>query len=58
MMIETTKLYILISVCMTLTFIQGQGYIYDKSKTLVSIFSQILGWSWMKYSLLPQPVDL
>ena len=40
MMIQTTKLSILISVWMTLTFIQDQ--LCEKSKTLMSIYSQIL----------------
>ena len=49
MILEITTLYILISVLMTLIF---------KSKTLVSIFWQILPSIWMNFSILPQLVDL
>ena len=49
MMIRTTRLYILMSVWITLIFIQI---------TSVSIFSEI-SWSiWMKFCKLPQPVVL
>ena len=41
LVMEITKLYSLILVWMTLTFVQGQLYI--KLETLMSIFSQILG---------------
>ena len=55
-MIETSKLYILISVCMTLTFIQG--HICMRNQTLVSIFLEISQWFCMKVSMVPQPVGL
>ena len=57
MVIETTKVYVLISVWMIFTFIQGNSCIKKKKKkTLVSIFSQIWVLVWMKFSMLRQPV--
>ena len=41
MVIETTKLFILMSVWMTLTFIQGHSFMKNE-KNSVSIFSEIL----------------
>ena len=35
-----------------------RSLLYEKSKTLVSIFSEILLDIWMKCTLLPQPTDL
>ena len=57
MMIWTTKLYIVISVWMTLAFIQGHNCMRNQ-KALVSIFSETLQWIGMKFSMLPQPVGL
>ena len=33
-------------------------FLYEKSKTLKSIFSQIEASIWMQFSMLPQPVGL
>ena len=58
-MIETTKLFILISVWMTMTFIQGHTCV---RKTLVSFFfilTEVLhSTGWMKCSMLAQVVGL
>ena len=48
---ETSKLYILTLVWMTLTFIQLSSRLYKKSKTLVSIFLQTEVLIWIKYSV-------
>ena len=54
-MIETTKLYIFISVCMTLTFIQDHNYMRNKK---FWCFLEISWLIWRKFSMLPQPVSL
>ena len=59
MIIETTKLYILRSVCIytiTLTVIQGHSCM--RTTKLVSIFLEISQWIWLKFSMLPQPVGM
>ena len=53
MMIETTRLFILIPVLMTLSFIQGHSCM--KSKFFALVFSQISLSVLMKFSKLPQP---
>ena len=55
-MIETTELYMLIPVWMTVIFIQEQSCM--KSKTSVLIFSQISELIWIECSILSQPVGL
>ena len=55
MMIGTTKLYIFISIWMTLTFIQGHSCMRNKKKKpSVSIFSEI-SVNRIKLNMLPQP---
>ena len=57
MMIRISKLYILVSVWMSLTFIQGHSCM--RNQKLVCPFSQkLLLLIWMKFSLLPQPIAL
>ena len=36
----------------------SRSQLYEKSKTLVFIFSEISQWIWMEFNLLPQPVGL
>ena len=38
--------------------LHSRSQLYEKSKSSVSIFSQILVSIWMKFNLLPQPVGL
>ena len=55
-MIETTKLYILI--CLDDLDVHSRSKLYEKSKTLISIFSQIGLSIWIRFSMLPQPLSL
>ena len=55
MTIETTKVYILIPVLMTLTFIQC--HMYEKSNIFLLIL-QMFQTMWFQFSLLPQPLGL
>ena len=56
MLVETRKLYILITVWMTLTFIQGHNCIKIKNSCVHSI--GILQSIFMLFNMLPQPVGL
>ena len=38
--------------------LRSRSQLYKKSQTSVPIFSQISQWTWMKFSMLPQPVPL
>ena len=65
--IETTEFYTMIQL-ERLTFIEGNNcaklqelgtsLLYEKSAVSALIFSQISQSIWMKFSMLPQPVDL
>ena len=57
MIIETTILYILVSVWITLIVIEI-SQVCEKSKSSTSILSQIRTLIWIKFSMLPQPVGL
>ena len=54
---EIAKLYIVISVWMTVTFTQGLNCTRN-GKKFRSFFSEISQLIWMKFSVLPQPAGL
>ena len=56
-MIDTTKLFSLIAVWMTLTIIRNHNCV-KKAEISSFIFSQISQSVWMKFGKLPLPVNL
>ena len=56
-MVETTEIYILIAVWVTLSFMQGYSWMRNQ-KLVVLIFSQMLQPILIKFSMLPQPFGL
>ena len=57
MMIDTTKLYILMLVYLTLTLIQGQGGA-RKQTAFVSVILYSFQWIWMECSVLLRFIGL
>ena len=56
-MIDTTKLYRLIPVWMTLTFILGHS-LYEKVEISALLSLQTSEWIWMKFDVVPWPLGL
>ena len=56
MTLEITKLYILVSVWIALTFMQG--FSCEKLKTSVAIFLEILQLIWFQFGMLSQTAGL
>ena len=54
--VDTTKMFTLIPVWMILTFIQSQLFWYAKTSVLMFLKNLESMWSWMKFSMLPQPL--